>query len=366
MEVGRGEMLALLGRNGAAKSTLLRLIAGVTPPTAGEVEVHGRLFPLLELNAVIHPELTGRENARLLGILAGLGRRVVAERMAAIEQFSDLGSWFERPVRTYSAGMCARLGVAVAMHSGCEILLIDEALTVGDLGFQNACLRRLRELRSLGATVVLASHDLDLVQAVADRAVVLDRGEVRFSGSAHAGVCAYEDLVFTDAYRFARGGVRCEPRCSGRLRRFRVYDRHGRTVDLLPTGTPFGLEFDLTVAAGEACRLSVSWLNVDGIVCVWHVVDVAPEPVGADTDLPIRLWYPENHLVKGAYQAHVRLIARDSFETVETQASAASVQITGAHRARGIARMRAECSVGRPSDHHAPARANVEPTWREE
>src|SRR5262245_51677192 len=109
IEVERGEMLALLGKNGAAKSTLLRLIAGVTPPTAGEVEVHGRLFPLLELNAAIHPQLTGRENARLLGILAGLGRRVVAERMGAIEQFTDLGSWFERPVRTYSAGMCARL-----------------------------------------------------------------------------------------------------------------------------------------------------------------------------------------------------------------------------------------------------------------
>jgi hypothetical protein len=261
--------------------------------------------------------------------------------------------------------MCVRLGVAVAMHSGCEILLIDEALAVGDLGFQNACLRRLRELRSLGATVVLATHNLDLVQAIADRAVVLDRGEVRFSGSPHAGVCAYEDLVFEDAHRLARGDAWRQPGGTARLRHFRVYDRHERTVDQIPTGTPFGLEFDMTVDGGEPWQLSVSWLNVGGVVCVWHMVDVAPGPRDADTGLSIRVWYPDNHLVKGAYQADVRVIARNSFETVETVPGAASVQITGTHRARGIARMRAECSVARPSDRHAPARADVEPTWRD-
>ncbi len=136
LEVRRGETVGIVGRNGAGKSTLLKVLAGVTAPTRGRVEIRGRIFPMIELNAGLHMELTGRENVRLLGAVMGLSRREMESRLPDIEEFTELGVWFDKPVRTYSTGMLGRLGFGVAVNIESDVVLIDETFAVGDLKFQ--------------------------------------------------------------------------------------------------------------------------------------------------------------------------------------------------------------------------------------
>jgi lipopolysaccharide transport system ATP-binding protein len=185
-ELRRGEILGVIGRNGAGKSTLLKVLAGVTPPTRGRVEVRGRVFPMIELNAGVHPDLTGRENARFLGAMVGLTRGQVRTRMAAIEAFCELGEWFDRPVRAYSSGMLARLGFAVAVNVDAEVLLIDEVLAVGDVAFQSKSLDRIEELHRSGATIVYASHSVRQVERLCDQALLLEQGQAIAAGEVNA------------------------------------------------------------------------------------------------------------------------------------------------------------------------------------
>ena len=147
LEVRKGETIGIVGRNGAGKSTLLKVLAGVTEPTRGRVEIHGRIFPMIELNAGLHLELTGRENVRLLAAVMGLSRREIDERLPDIEEFTELGDWFDRPVRMYSSGMLGRLGFGVAVNIRSDVVLIDETFAVGDLRFQNKSLSRIKEMR---------------------------------------------------------------------------------------------------------------------------------------------------------------------------------------------------------------------------
>ena len=177
-EVKKGEMLGIIGPNGAGKSTLLKVLAGVTPATQGNVSVRGRVFPMIELNAGVHPELTGRENVRLLGAILGMSGREIEGKMPAIEKFTELGEWLDQAVRKYSSGMMARLGFGVAMNVHADVLLVDEVLAVGDLSFQRKCYDRLGQLRSADVTVVLVSHSIRQVERLCDRTILLDSGEI--------------------------------------------------------------------------------------------------------------------------------------------------------------------------------------------
>ncbi len=177
-EVKKGETLGVIGRNGAGKSTLLKILAGVTPATRGRIVIAGRISPMIELNAGTHPELTGRENIRLLGAILGLSGREIEAKMPAIEKFTELGGWLEQAVRKYSSGMMARLGFGVAMNVHADVLLVDEVLAVGDLSFQRKCYDRLGQLRAAGVTVVFVSHALRQVERLCDRAILLDSGKI--------------------------------------------------------------------------------------------------------------------------------------------------------------------------------------------
>ncbi len=181
--VRRGDALGIVGRNGAGKSTLLKILAGVTPPNKGRVRVSGRLFPMIELNAGIHPELTGRENTYLLGAIVGLRRRELNARMKTIEEFCELGEWFDRPVRVYSSGMLARLGFSVAVNVDTDILLVDEVLATGDIGFQKKCIDRINEMIARdGTTLLLVSHSPHEVESLCRDGILLDNGVPVFSG----------------------------------------------------------------------------------------------------------------------------------------------------------------------------------------
>ncbi len=181
-EVGTGETLCLIGANGSGKSTSLQLAARILRPSAGTVEVEGRVAALLELGAGFHPEFTGRENARLSAALFGLSARETRGRFPDIEAFAEIGDFMDRPVKTYSTGMLLRLAFAVAISVEPEILLVDEALAVGDYYFRQRCMRKVHELRARSVTILLVSHSMSDVQALGTRALWLDAGRVAEEG----------------------------------------------------------------------------------------------------------------------------------------------------------------------------------------
>jgi ABC-type polysaccharide/polyol phosphate transport system ATPase subunit len=192
-EVHRGECLAVIGRNGAGKSTLLSLLARIFKPTSGEMEVKGRIAPLLELGAGFHDDLTGIENIYFNGIILGLTREEMKSRLEKIIEFSELGDSISAPVRTYSSGMMARLGFAIAIHVDADILIVDEVLAVGDRQFEAKCLAKVEEFRRSGGTILLVSHQLDTVRTFADRCMWLEHGHVRSIGTPDEVVREYID-----------------------------------------------------------------------------------------------------------------------------------------------------------------------------
>jgi ABC-2 type transport system ATP-binding protein len=190
-----GETVALIGRNGSGKSTALKLIAGVTAPTSGEVLVAGRVSPLIELGAGFHPDLTGRENVNLNASILGMTASEVAAQFDQIVDFAELHEFIDTPVKRYSSGMYVRLGFAVAVHSDPEILLVDEVLSVGDVYFQEKCLEKMNEFQRRGITIVVVSHAPELVTEFCQRAIWLEHGRVVAEGPAAQVVDEYVDSI---------------------------------------------------------------------------------------------------------------------------------------------------------------------------
>jgi homopolymeric O-antigen transport system ATP-binding protein len=181
-EVPKGESLAVIGTNGSGKSTLLSLIAQTSYPNQGTIEVRGRIGPLLELGAGFHPDLTGHENIYLNASLLGLSREEIDAKFDAIVDYADIGEFLDAPIATYSTGMQARLGFAVLAHIDPDVLIVDEALSVGDGGFRQKCEKTMRELLDKGTTLFLVSHDMSQVRDLCTRALWLHKGEVRMLG----------------------------------------------------------------------------------------------------------------------------------------------------------------------------------------
>jgi lipopolysaccharide transport system ATP-binding protein len=192
LDIEKGETIGLIGANGSGKSTMLALMAGVLAPQIGRVEVQGRVCPLLELGAGFHYDLTGHENILLNGILLGLTRREVQEKMNEIVAFSELESFLDQPIRTYSSGMIARLGFSIAIHVDPEILIIDEILSVGDLHFQAKCRRKIQEFKQQKKTIVLVSHSPEDVRRLCNRVLWLDHGKLVGHGDADLILSRYE------------------------------------------------------------------------------------------------------------------------------------------------------------------------------
>ena len=200
-EVAPGQMLGIVGANGAGKSTLLRLLGGIGRPTTGTVRVEGRIGALLELGGSFQGDLSGRDNAMLAGVVAGLLRSEVRERMAAIIEFAELEDFIDAPVRTYSTGMAMRLAFAVAVHTDPEVMLVDEHLAVGDLAFQAKCAARIAALRAEGCAIVLVSHGMDQVKNLCDRALWLRHGEMVLCDSAAVVAEAYQEEMREESLR---------------------------------------------------------------------------------------------------------------------------------------------------------------------
>ena len=191
LTVAAGATCGIIGRNGSGKSTLLKLVAGITRPTGGQVRVAGRVSALIELGAGFHPEISGRENVFINGVMLGLSRREIGRRFDEIVEFAELEDFIDAPVKTYSSGMYMRLGFAVAVHVDPEVLLVDEVLAVGDAGFRKKSQAAMTQLLGQGGAVMVASHGLRGMAEMCDRVLWLERGRVRDLGPAEAVIEAY-------------------------------------------------------------------------------------------------------------------------------------------------------------------------------
>jgi lipopolysaccharide transport system ATP-binding protein len=205
-QVKKGESFGIIGRNGAGKSTLLKIVSGVNPPTKGVIEIKGTLFPMIELNAGMHMDFTGRENVRLLGTIMGLSSKSIDSKMQSIEEFCELGFWFDRPVRHYSSGMIARLGFSVGVHVDADLLIVDEVLSVGDISFQNKCHVQMKKVRDKGTSIIYVSHGMESVQHLCARAMCLENGRMYSFGDSEKVINDYENLM-RESSNFSLSGL---------------------------------------------------------------------------------------------------------------------------------------------------------------
>ena len=190
-----GEVVGIIGRNGAGKSTLLKLLSRITEPTEGQAIIRGRVGSLLEIGTGFHPELTGQENIYLNGAMLGMTRNEISQKFDEIVEFSEVASFLDTPIKRYSSGMLVRLGFSVAAHLMPEILIVDEVLAVGDLAFQNKCLRHMKKLTESGMSIIIVSHNMNAVQTACERTLLMDRGRIMEDGKTSDVVNSFRALL---------------------------------------------------------------------------------------------------------------------------------------------------------------------------
>lgn len=276
-EVPEGQSFALIGPNGAGKTTALKIATRVAYPSAGRMRIRGRVGALIEVGTGMHPELTGRENVNLYGRILGLTRKDVARRFDEIVDFAGIGAAIDQPVKQYSSGMQLRLGFAVAAHLEPDVLLVDEAISVGDAGFQYRCVERMQELVREGRTLVFVSHDMSAIETLCDRAILLRRGRIAAEGKARDVVREYltavQDEILAGSHFTGAHGDHLD------LTHVSLHDSEGRDVEVAVSGEPLTVRlhyrttapiekpvFSIGFSDGRIGCFSLASMLIDGAV----------------------------------------------------------------------------------------------------
>jgi ABC-type polysaccharide/polyol phosphate transport system ATPase subunit len=321
--VDRGEAFGIIGRNGSGKSTLLKVITGILKPTSGVVRVNGRVAALIELGAGFHPEITGRENIVINGIMLGLTKREIEKRFDAIVEFSGIGEFIDQPVKTYSSGMYVRLGFAVAVHVDPEILLIDEVLSVGDEEFSQKCIAKIQEMKYRGVTLLFVTHQLDQVRNLCDRALWLDHGEAKAIGDPVRVVDDYLQAVSGSV-----SGPAPSPAASAEtpkdeeerwgsgevvLKRVALTDDKGRELVALGAGSACSIDMEVEVRVPQDDFVfGVGIYHADG-ACVYgtntDLEGLMPQQL--DANGRVRFVMPSLDLVAGTYRIDAAVHTRN-------------------------------------------------------
>jgi len=306
-EVKAGETLGIVGPNGAGKSTVLKLLSNITAQTQGTVRVRGMLAALIELGGGFHPDLSGAENIYLQGTMLGLRHRQIKRSFDSIVAFSELEPFLPTPVKRYSSGMVVRLGFAIAAHVHPEVLLIDEVLAVGDLAFQQKCFQRIVELKQQGTTMIFISHNLEAVQRLCDRVLLLKGGQALCDGDPAEMIRRYRDSVFASAQGEQDHDKAIGPERDVTIDRLTLCDVDGRPVDTVRTGQAVAIAIDYRARrAIEQPMFRVSLERLDGLVC--H--STSSREAGVLNGLlagegRLTLQYPELNLLPNHYQVTV-------------------------------------------------------------
>jgi lipopolysaccharide transport system ATP-binding protein len=330
--VDTGEMVGLVGVNGSGKSTLLRLASGVVSPSSGSVRAGGRVAGILSLGDGFHALLSGRENALTAAILAGMSRREALERLPQILSFSELNRAVDDPIRTYSAGMFVRLAYSVAAHVDADILLVDEALAVGDLAFASKCLDHLESLRRGGTTVLLASHDLDVVRRTCDRVAWIDAGVLRSIGDPTSTIEDYQRSSHEATLAMTPG----DRAASGRLGTgdvhvddVEVLDAQGRTSGVISSGSAMTIRCSvqsLSTTTSALVSISIHARSGDTVLDLSHPVTVRAD----GSPIVVRMEIDRLDLATGEYTIAIGAHAPEFVHAYDYVWNAASFTVTGA------------------------------------
>ena len=349
--VPKGATYGVIGRNGSGKSSALKLVAGITKPTTGVVRVEGRISALIELGAGFHPEISGRENVFINGIMLGLSKREIQRRFDDIVDFAELREFIDAPVKTYSSGMYMRLGFAVAIHVDPDVLLVDEVLAVGDEGFTHKCLDKFAEFRRRGKTILLVTHSLNLVERFCDEALWLDEGRVQTHGDPKRVVGAYltaveqseeELLVATTAKAVEQAGrdgpdgqnasepvahpadpttnmfQATEGRWGSReveITDVALIDQSGQATHVFHSGDPLAIRLRIRAHQPTAdCVFGVGLFNAEGVCCYGtntYLEEMQPASISGDAEATFAVDTLE--LVEGTYKVDVAVHKRDGY-----------------------------------------------------
>ena len=312
-ELNQGEAVGIIGRNGAGKSTLLKILSRITEPTTGFGEIHGRVGSLLEVGTGFHSELSGRENIYLNGSFLGMKREEIQRQFDAIVDFSGVEKFIDTPVKRYSSGMYVRLAFAVAAHLDSEILIVDEALAVGDAAFQKKCLGKMGDIAREGRTVLLVTHNMGFISSLTQRAMVLENGKQKFFGDTALAIPAYLEIV---SPKRRQSLMEHENRLPGMTPSFTsafLTDAEGRLRDVFSTREEWGLEVEYSCKgdvklAGAAFRI----LTVDDIfVGELNTFMCSPPPYRIPQKGRLRFRLPELPLCPGNYVVNISLVKDD-------------------------------------------------------
>jgi ABC-type polysaccharide/polyol phosphate transport system ATPase subunit len=348
--VPKGCTFGVMGRNGSGKSTALKLVAGITKPTSGSVKVDGRISALIELGAGFHPEISGRENVFINGIMLGLSKREIQERFDEIVDFAELREFIDAPVKTYSSGMYMRLGFAVAINVDPDVLLVDEVLAVGDEGFTHKCLDKFGEFRRRGKTILLVTHSLNLIERFCDEAVWLDAGEKQAEGDPKRVIGAYltavevieEQLLAATTARAVQEAA--EPAVAGsgegtgeaaadpsgnmfqategrwgsreaEILRVAFLDKDQQPSFVFHTGDAMSIRLSVRAAHPlDDFVFGIGLFNADGVCCYGtntYIEEMIPTRLAGDADVTFAIDTLE--LVEGTYKLDVAIHKRDGY-----------------------------------------------------
>ena len=337
VEVGQGECVGVVGRNGSGKSTMLRMLAGVTAPTEGRVTVRGRIAPLISVGVGFHHELTGRENVYVNGTVLGLTRSEIDRRFDEIVEFAQVEEFIDTPVKFYSSGMFVRLGFAVAISADPQVLLVDEVLAVGDLAFQIKCFERMRAIRDRGTTVVVVSHNLNAIRILCPRSLVVHDGQLRFDGDTDEALSLYHQLLADEQRHSGPLDTRPEGiQPDARLEPIEILGPDGEPTAHLRTGEPVrfrvGVHFDRPIADPV---LQLRILSENGVtVCgEGHAFDGNSYGPGDyevfEADLDLRL-------ATGSYSATANLLTQHDYVPRAVPSAGALFFVSGRPESTGL------------------------------
>ena len=358
--VRKGETLGIIGHNGAGKSTILKLLSRITTQTRGKIAVRGRLAALIELGGGFHPDLSGAENIYLQGTMLGLSRRQVQRSFDSITAFSELGPFLDTPVKRYSSGMVVKLGFAIAAHVHPDILLLDEVLAVGDIAFQQKCFKRIDQLREAGTTMIFISHNLEAVQKLCDRVILLSQGQVVDEGEPVRVIQRFREEMLSHAMREqSNGGPAAASAEPVRITHLDVRDEEGAPVDVVETGRAIRLEIGYLAerpVADPVFRVAIE--RLDGLLC--HAALSRHGGLSLTTLSGrgmVTLTYPALNLLPNLYQVSVELFESNSPIPVAALRRHAYFQTTADGQEHGTVRLAHlwEIRPGAPAGPAAPA-----------
>lgn len=353
-EVPAGQGFGLIGENGAGKSTLLKILSGITAPSSGELAVRGKVASILELGSAFHPELTGRQNIVLNAALLGLSESAIREKTPQIIAFSELDEFIDQPVKTYSTGMSMRLGFAIATQVEPDILIIDEALSVGDGYFQKKCIDRLLEFTSGGGTLLLCSHAMYYISAFCTQAIWLQHGRVAALGPSQEVVRQYEEFLLAKAgHSHAEDAIVPGP---ARLREVRL---PGGT--LARQGETFALEVDWkTDDPALEFHVAIGFNRIDGVeICSFSTSQDAEAPFSGATSYSVRLELPDLQILKGRFTIYAFLLDGAGLHIYDRQILSDAFAVESPRYAIGLAHFPHRWSGGSAGAAAVPPEASL-------